>query len=171
MANTPFIHCIPSNYKIAPKKRKPRPKSGQNTLHRGHGLSYQDRKNGLGKIIPSEVPCKKISPFVTKPSILISSKSITYTTTTFTTNSVTNPLPLLPTISLHTLYPSARTKWTRPMGCSLKGGGPPKTVSINLVGSKPYIPQKDSMKLTITCADSVVECSLSLLQQECGTCR
>ena len=59
--------------------------------------------------------------------------------------------------------------------------GPPASITIKLTGSFPYKPVNDTQKLTITCLDSTIECSLSLMEHhskflrnillETGSCR
>ena len=148
-----------SHYHSKSKKRVPRPKSGQSTMHRGHGLSLEDKLKGLGKIIPSEESCRR---------------KLHSSTFHNSTTSTTLPIPL------QVPYPSKRTKWTRPLGGALKGGSPSTAVTIKLLGRKPYIPDNSRM-LTITCANSAMECSLAVMEhhstfmrnllEECGSCR
>ena len=173
----PWSNSNPSNYKVKPKGRIPRPKSGQNTAHKGHGLSQLDNLNGLGKTIPSELPCRR----QTQSS---SQKTQPLTTSTFhcpPTISTTNTYSTSSTTPVQVPYPSSRTKWTRPLGGTLKGGGPTTALTISLMGNVPYNSKEDSRMVTITCQDSVMECSLLLIEhhsnfvrnllQECGNCR
>ena len=174
----PFFNS--TNY-IRPKRRVPRPKSGQNTAHKGHGMSKGDILKGLGKSIPCEVSCsKKINnPFSHIQKPLITSTlhwpSSISTSINISTNKNTSNMPLMVS------YPSKRTKWERSPGGSLRGGGPTTPITIRLMGSIPKNYEGDHRKLTITCQDSVVECSLFVIEyhseytknmlHECGNCR
>ena len=149
-----------SYYKLQSKRRVPRPKSGQNTNHKGHGLSHQDHLNGLVKQFPSEVPCKRKHHSLLSTKVIASSSTTTSSSSTVTSTTY----PTTHGSLLHVPYPSKRTKWTRPLGGSLRGGGPSLPVIIKLIGSSPYSPQKDSPKLSIACQDSVIECPLSLIE-------
>ena len=174
------------NHKLAPKQRLQRPKSGHNTIHKSHGISHHDLLNGIGKTVASETPCKKqpkshaskASKSVVHHSIrdnpIINNTSRLNASTTNTSTNTTSILPLVP-------YPSPRTKWTRTLGGALKGGGPLTNIKITLLGSQPYDLEDDSRMITITCIDSNIECSLSLIQyhstmvknllQECDSCK
>ena len=174
----PFFNS--TNY-IRPKRRVPRPKSGQNTAHKGHGMTKGDILKGLGKSIPCEVSCsKKINnPFSHIQKPLITSTlhwpSSISTSINISTNKNTSNMPLMVS------YPSKRTKWERSPGGSLRGGGPTTPITIRLMGSIPKNYEGDHRKLTITCQDSVVECSLFVIEfhseytknmlHECGNCR
>ena len=164
----------PSNHSLKPRGRVPRPKSGSNTLNKGHGLSKVDRIKGVGKTIPSEVPCWK------KTSTPPSCSATLNTTTALNTTSTTNTYFTTSTKPQHVPYPMERTKWTRPLGGTLKGGGPTEAITIKLYGSIPCTTNEDTRKLTITCMDSVIVCPLSLIEhhstlicnllQETGSC-
>ena len=143
-----------SCYNPNSKKRVPRPKSGQNTTHKAHGISKKDHLNGIGKINLSEVPCKRKCHTSFSLKAKVSSSTDTYPTT----------LPTSQGSPLYEPYPSTRTKWTRPVGGCLKGGGPSTPVTIKLVGSSPYNPPDNAQKLSIYCLDSIIECPLSLIE-------
>ena len=173
----PNQQFLNSCYTYKSKRRVSRPKSGENTHHKAHGLSLKDHHKGLGKEFPSEVPCKRKHPTSLSPTPKLTSSTSTCPLTassTYTSSTIQgNPL--------YVPYPSQRTKWTRPVGGCLRGGGPLASVTIKLIGSLPYKPINDSHKLSITCMDSVIECSLSLIEHhsnflknlllESGSCR
>ena len=142
-----------SSYPLKHKRGLSRPKSGQNTTHKAHGISYKDHVNGIGKQLLSEVPCQRKYNTSFSPKAKASSSTTNYKTTSSTTQGSPLYMP----------YPSKRTKWTRPMGGSLKGGGLSQSVTIKLFGSSPYNSQNDAQKLIIYCLDSVIECPLSLI--------
>ena len=166
-----------SCYNFKPKRRVSRLKSGQNTNHKAHGISQKDHLKGLGKQVPSEVPCKRKLPTSVLPTPKLPSSSSICSFTTFTANKSSTMQETI----LHVPYPSKRTQWTRPVGGYLRGGGPPTSVTIKLTGSLPYNPINDSRMLTITCQDSEIKCSLSLIEhhskflknllRESGSCR
>ena len=176
----PFFKSTNYSY-IRPKKRVPRPKSGQNTAHKGHGMSKEDILKGLGKSIPSEVSCRKKTnnsfSHISNPPITSTfhGPSPISTLINISTNKTTSTMPLMVS------YPSKRTKWERSPGGSLRGGGPTTPITIRLMGSIPKNYEGDHRKVTITCQDSVVECSLFVIEyhskftknmlQECGNCR
>ena len=178
------------------KGKTPKPKSGRNTLQRRQGLSKVDLLNGFGKTIPSEIPCRRKTHYnystlkpQTTPTISFNSTTSKTTTlsppkSTLTTNtsttSTTNTCSNISTKPIDVPYPMERTKWMRPLGGTLKGGGPNTSVTLSLYGSNPYY-SEDTRKLTINCIDSVMECSLGVIEQhsklisdllqECGSCR
>ena len=154
LQNAPLNQNFKSSYYHLKNKRGlSRPKSGQNTTHKAHGVSYKDHVNGIGKQLLSEVPCQRKYNSSFSPK----AKAFSSTTKYKTTSSTTQGSPL------YVPYPRKRTKWTRPVGGSLKGGGPSQPVTIQLFGSSPYNPQNDAQKLIINCLDSVIECPLSLI--------
>ena len=171
-----------TNHKLAPKKKLQRPKGGKNTVHKSHGISLHDRLNGIGKTIPSEIPCRKHPASKAFKTLL--HNAIRNTTTNNDIgrliNSTTNATITTTSHPPYVKYPSTRTKWTRPLGGSLKGGGSQTNITITLIGNKPYDQEDDSRMLTVTCLDSVTECSLALIQhhsdmiqnmiQECDCC-
>ena len=162
--------------------------------------SKVDRLKGVGKTIPSEVPCWKKTLYnshsnnnPTSSTILCTSKIYNNiistppscsptlnTTTALNTTSTTNTYSTTSTKLLQVPYPFERTKWTRPNGGNLRGGGPTEAITINLYGSTPYTTNEDTRKLTLTCMDSVLVCPLSLIEhhstlicnllQETGSC-
>ena len=73
----------PCHYHLKNKRRVSRPKSGQNTIQKGHGLSLKDQLNGLGKKVLSEVPCsrKYNTSFNPKANTLSQSSPLPITTT------------------------------------------------------------------------------------------
>ena len=151
---SPLNQNFKTSYHLKPRRGLSRPKSGQNTTHKGHGISHKDHLNGIGKQNPSENPCHKKYHISFSPQANTSSS-----TNKHQTISTTKQESLL-----HLPYPSTRTKWTRPLGGCLKGGGTSTPVTIKLIGSVPYNPQNDAQKLKINCLDSVIECPLSLIE-------
>ena len=198
--NDCYSNFNPSAHNLKPKGRTHKPKSGSNTLQRRQGQSKVDLLNGLGKTIPSEIPCRR----KTHNSCYTLNSQTTSTISFNSTTSKTTNLPPPKSTSTHTNntapnttystntcsnisikpievpYPMERTKWMRPLGGTLKGGGPNTSVTLSLYGSNPYY-SEDARKLTINCIDSVMECSLGVIEQhsklmsdllqECGSCR
>ena len=171
-----------TNHKLAPRQKLQRPKAGKNNVHKSHGISLHDRLNGIGKTIPSEIPCKKHPASKAPKTSLYNAVRNTTTNNDIgrLINSTANGSITTTSHPLYVKYPSARTQWTRPLGGSLKGGDTQTNITITLVGSKPYDQEDYSRMLTVTCLDSVIECSLGLIQhhsnimqnmlQECDCC-
>ena len=140
-----FTKNRPYNYHIKPKGRVPRPKSGQNSMHKGHGISKLDRLNGFGKIIPCEVPCRRKTH---SSSIPISNSVITsklyclptiYTPNTISTihtNFTSDTFSTTYTKYDQVFYPKIRTKLMKTHGATIRSGGQTTTLpTVNLNSS------------------------------------